>query len=315
MATPRAARASRQPASPLIALYAVVQCVLSGYVFQDGTSNRDAHAIARGILHFLSCLVLLLGACTLRVDDGVLLALAGSLAILVDGGVRALAAATALTTTTKRYPPQLSQSTVYVQVATSLAGTLLFHVLPRYLNRRRRTSRGGNNKTSQLQLQSQSPCVISPLYVCARAHALSTLLVRLNAFLPDSLLYFYFTGDFSQLVYACCTVVAAAHSAQFASRILLRPDPAVVAAQRILYETVPINNNNNGEFAAVWRDETGTIRAVVTVRSREYRDASYASNTKARIRTALAGLVDDLYLQVEAVAPLTRSISTSQVVC
>lgn len=302
MTTTRAARSTRWPASPLIAVYSVVQCVLSGYVAQDGSTNRDAHAIARGILHFLSCLVLLIGA-TIRADDSVLLALAASLSILVDGGVRALAAGTALTTATKRYSVGLPQSIVYIQVATSIGGTILFHILPRYWYAHGHSSNSNSNST-----KSHPSVSHPPLYVSARAHSFSTLLARLSTFLP-------YHGDLTQLLYACVAVIAASHSAQFASSVLLRPDPAVMAAQRALYDSANININSarSGDVATVWRDETGAIRAVVSIRSREYRDASYASNTKARIRTALAGLVDDFYVQVEAATPLTRSNSSSQV--
>ena len=301
--SPRLPFTSRKwPASILIAIYSAVQSILSGCLSLDGASNRDAHAIARGLLHFLSCLVLLCGSLS-TFDDSVLLALAASLSILVDGGVRALAAATSLSTTTKRRNIDLPEYIVYSQVVASLCGTLVFHLLPRYWSRRRNgniNTKNGNNNT----------VIIPPLYVSARAHSFSTLLVRFNLLLPTAMS----GGDLMQLLYACAAVCFAAHSAQFSSTALLRSDPVVAAAQRALYDTGTITLNTN-EFAKVWRDQSGTVRAVVSIRDRQYRDSTYAANAKSRIRAALAGLVDDLYIQVEAVQPsLVRSGSLSQAI-
>ncbi len=229
MALARTTRASKWPASPLVGVYALTQALFSFLLAQSASTDLDAHFIARGVLHLLSCVALLLAAST-RVRNVSVASLAASLAFLVDAGVRALAASTALASTTREAFPPAS--------ATEFAQLTLAAVLIVVLRRRE-----------------------EPLFAASLAHAIATVLARI----VDSLPLEGRGAAAAELVASIVALVAATNAAKIAVRALLGTDSMVTRARRVLDDVA-----READFVHVWRDEARSVRALVQLKARDH---------------------------------------------
>lgn len=230
MSSARVTRASKWPASPLIAIYSLTQVILSFLIAQGASTALDAHFIARGVLHFLSCIALFCASST-RVRNVSVLSLAASLAFLVDAGVRALAASTALVSASiEEFPP--SSATEIIQLILSILFIIVI--------RRRQ----------------------GPLFVASLAHALSTIFARIVDCLP-------FEGYLAvtiELFASIIAIVAATIAGKVSARAIMGNNNAVSEAKRILDDVA-----RDADIAHVWRDELAKVRALVQLKVHDHK--------------------------------------------
>lgn len=270
-----AGRTSRRYSGLLVALYASSQAALGSACLWTVWIERDAHAIARCALHVLGCIALVLAGCY-RGRRGGLCALGASLSYLVDGGVRFLAAATALGSRPgirdgATLPPNAVRGQLILAVAVG--------AIPLPGNRRL-------------------------LRAVTHAHAVVTALARVvdiaNSGTPVAVSLAVPLA--AELLSACCALFVAVACVVTCAKACLGVDYTVAAAQRKLAETTQVLEST------IWRDETGIVRALVRLRARD------AAVMRSRVQTALASMVDELHVQVDGLSTVSGGASPTATV-